>query len=99
MNATLAAPRHWWHARWHNSSTLAKALAISVAVHVVLLMVRVAAPEVFEIKRSDAALDVVLVNAKSAQKPRNPTALAQATWTAAATMTCSAPPRRCPRRP
>ncbi|WP_018006321.1 energy transducer TonB [Cupriavidus neocaledonicus] len=78
MNATLAASRPWWHARWQNSSMLARALAISVAVHALLLMVRVAAPEVFEIKRSDAALDVVLVNAKSAQKPRNPTALAQA---------------------
>ncbi|NOV27386.1 energy transducer TonB [Cupriavidus necator] len=78
MNATLAASRPWWHARWHHSSMLARALAISVAVHALLLMVRVAAPEVFEIKRSDAALDVVLVNAKSAQKPRKPTALAQA---------------------
>ncbi|WP_228770872.1 TonB family protein [Cupriavidus sp. U2] len=41
-------------------------------------MVRIAAPEVFEIKRSDPQLDVVLVNAKSAEKPRNPTVLAQA---------------------
>ena len=56
MNAALVDPRHWWHA----SNTLAKALAISVVVHLVLLMVRIAAPEVFEIKRSDAALDVVL---------------------------------------
>ena len=56
----------------------AKALAISVAVHALLLMVRVAAPEVFEIKRSDPQLDVVLVNSKSAVKPRNPTVLAQA---------------------
>ncbi|WP_254776031.1 TonB family protein [Ralstonia sp. 25mfcol4.1] len=41
-------------------------------------MVRIAAPEVFEIKRSDPQLDVVLVNSKSAEKPRNPTVLAQA---------------------
>jgi len=74
VNAALAAPHHWWH----NSSTLAKALAASVAVHVLLLMVRIAAPEAFEIKRTDTALDVVLVNSKSAQKPRNPSVLAQA---------------------
>ncbi|HBD33651.1 MAG TPA: energy transducer TonB, partial [Cupriavidus sp.] len=36
---------------------MTKALAISVAVHALLLMVRVAAPEVFEIKRSDPQLD------------------------------------------
>ncbi len=57
---------------------MAKALTVSVAVHVLLLMVRVAAPEVFEIKRSDPTLDVVLVNAKSAQRPNKPTVLAQA---------------------
>lgn len=74
MNAVLAAPRQWWH----SSSTMAKALTASVFVHVLLLTIRVAAPEAFEIKRSDPALDVVLVNAKSAQRPRNPTALAQA---------------------
>ncbi|CAG9178614.1 hypothetical protein LMG32289_04091 [Cupriavidus pampae] len=51
---------------------------VSLLIHAVLLMVRIAAPEVFEIKRSDPMLDVVLVNSKSADKPRNPTVLAQA---------------------
>ncbi|MFC4418968.1 energy transducer TonB family protein [Cupriavidus pampae] len=83
MNATLAAPgpsrpprhpRQWWQ----SSSTLVKALVVSLLIHAVLLMVRIAAPEVFEIKRSDPMLDVVLVNSKSADKPRNPTVLAQA---------------------
>lgn len=86
MNATLAAPRpsgpqrpqrllrQWWQSR----STLVKALVVSVLIHAVLLTVRIAAPEVFEIKRSDPMLDVVLVNSKSADKPRNPTVLAQA---------------------
>ena len=80
VNAVLPAPRLPRHPRewWQSSSTLTKALAISVAVHALLLMVRVAAPEVFEIKRSDPQLDVVLVNSKSAVKPRNPTVLAQA---------------------
>ncbi|MBV8272886.1 MAG: energy transducer TonB [Cupriavidus sp.] len=77
MNAVLPAPLHprdWWQ----SSSTLVKALIVSVAIHALLLMVRIAAPEVFEIKRSDPQLDVVLVNSKSAEKPRNPTVLAQA---------------------
>lgn len=77
VNAVLVAPRHplqWWH----SSGALAKALAVSVAIHALILMVRIAAPEVFEIKRSDPQLDVVLVNSKSAERPRNPTVLAQA---------------------
>lgn len=77
MNAVLSAPRHprdWWQ----SSGTLAKAIVVSLVIHAVLLMVRFAAPEVFEIKRSDPQLDVVLVNSKSAEKPRNPTVLAQA---------------------
>ncbi|SMR65341.1 protein TonB [Cupriavidus plantarum] len=64
--------------RWRSSSTLVKALVVSLLIHGVLLTVRIAAPEVFEIKRSDPMLDVVLVNSKSADKPRNPTVLAQA---------------------
>jgi protein TonB len=52
VNAVLPAPRHT-HPRdwWQSSSTLVKALVVSVAIHAVLLMVRIAAPEVFEIKR------------------------------------------------
>ncbi|AOZ07549.1 energy transducer TonB [Cupriavidus malaysiensis] len=57
---------------------MTRALAISLAAHALLLTVRVAAPDAFEIKRADAALDVVLVNAKSAERPHKPTVLAQA---------------------
>ncbi|XQU69598.1 hypothetical protein OJJOAM_002329 [Cupriavidus sp. H18C1] len=57
---------------------MAKAIAISLAVHALLLAVRFGAPEAFDIKRSDTALDVVLVNAKSGQQPLKPAALAQA---------------------
>lgn len=57
---------------------MARALALSVAVHVLLLAVRFVSPAAFEIKRTDAALDVVLVNSKSAQKPRKAEVLAQA---------------------
>ena len=54
---------------WSGSSTLTKALVVSLAVHVLLLFVRVVAPEAFDIKRDDPGLDVVLVNAKS-RRPR-----------------------------
>ncbi|MCT9073730.1 energy transducer TonB family protein [Cupriavidus gilardii] len=57
---------------------MARAVAISLAVHALLLAVRFGAPEAFAIKRSDTALDVVLVNAKSGQQPLKPAALAQA---------------------
>lgn len=57
---------------------MAKALAISLVAHALLLTVRVVAPEAFEIKRTDPALDVVLVNGKSATAPRKPTVMAQA---------------------
>ncbi len=98
VNAVLVAPRHplqWWH-----PAALPRALAEAVAIHALLLMVRIAAPEVFEIKRSDPQLDVVLVNSKSAPSaPQPDRCWPRPTWTAAATMTPSAPPRRCRRRP
>jgi len=57
---------------------MARALTLSVAVHALLLAVRVVSPGAFEIKRTDAALDVVLVNSKSAQRPSKANVLAQA---------------------
>lgn len=75
-----AAPRpanplvHWWR----TSGTLAKAFAVSLLVHALVLAVRFTAPQAFTLKQADAGLDVVLVNAKSAQRPRQPTVLAQA---------------------
>ncbi|MGY8525862.1 energy transducer TonB [Paracidovorax citrulli] len=71
---TSLDPRQWWR----NSSTLARALAISLAVHALLLAVRFGAPQTFGVRQADSPLDVVLVNARSAASPRNPAALAQA---------------------
>lgn len=62
---------------WSGSSTLTKALVASLFLHVLLLFVRVVAPEAFDIKRDDPGLDVVLVNAKSSTAPAKPTAVAQ----------------------
>jgi protein TonB len=53
-------------------------LAVSVAAHAVLLALRFAAPEKFELKPVDPGLEVILVNAKHARAPIKAEALAQA---------------------
>lgn len=63
---------------WRDSGTLTKAFAVSLLIHGLLLAVRFGAPETFALKQPDAGLDVVLVNAKSSQRPRDPSVLAQA---------------------
>ena len=59
-------------------SLLSKTLAVSVAVHVVLLTVRFVDPEGFNRVFKDTPLEVILVNAASEQKPDKAQALAQA---------------------
>lgn len=58
--------------------TLHWALAVSVAVHAVLLTVRFVDPEAFNRVFHDTPLEVVLVNAKSNERPDKPQAVAQA---------------------
>ena len=58
-------------------STLQWALGVSVAVHAVLLSVRFVDPEGFKRVFQDTALDVILVNAKSEQRPDKAQAIAQ----------------------
>ena len=58
-------------------SGLTIAIAISVAFHVLLLAVRFAAPDSFRFKPPDSTLEVILVNAKSNEKPVKPDAIAQ----------------------
>jgi periplasmic protein TonB len=59
-------------------STLQVALGISVAVHAVLLTVRFVDPERFNRVFKDTPLEVILVNAKSNEKPDFAKAIAQA---------------------
>jgi len=61
-----------------NFSTLQLALAASVTVHAVLLSVRFVDPEGFERVFEDTPLEVILVNAKSNEKPDKAKAIAQA---------------------
>ncbi|HEX5738507.1 MAG TPA: TonB family protein, partial [Hydrogenophaga sp.] len=59
-------------------STLQLALAISVAAHAALLTVRFVNPEGFNRVFQDTALEVILVNARSDERPEKATAIAQA---------------------
>lgn len=60
-------------------STLQWALGVSVAVHAVLLTVRFVDPESFNRVFEDTPLEVILVNAKTNEKPDKAKAIAQAT--------------------
>lgn len=59
-------------------STLQIALGISVAVHAALLTVRFVDPEGFNRVFQDTPLEVILVNAKSEERPEKAQAIAQA---------------------
>lgn len=59
-------------------STLQLALGFSVAVHAVLLTVRFVDPERFDRVFQDTPLEVVLVNARSTERPDRAQAIAQA---------------------
>lgn len=60
------------------NSPLALALLISLAVHAVPLSVRIVAPQQFNRVFKDTALEVILVNAQSQERPENAQAIAQA---------------------
>ncbi len=62
---------------WRAFSTLQWALAVSVLVHAALLTVRFVNPEGFARAFQDNTLDVILVNAKSDEKPAKAQAIAQ----------------------
>ena len=59
-------------------SSLQIALAVSVGIHAVLLTVRFVDPEQFDRLFTEAPLEVILVNAKSNEKPEFAKAIAQA---------------------
>ena len=59
-------------------STLQWALGVSVAVHAVLLTVRFVDPESFNRVFQDTPLEVILVNARTNEKPEKAKAIAQA---------------------
>ena len=80
LGAALGAGSHWarWPRRLGTLSALHWALLASAAVHVALLTVRFVDPESFNRVFKDTSLEVVLVNARSAEAPLLAQAIAQA---------------------
>jgi periplasmic protein TonB len=77
MHAHGAVNRRWQDPRgW---GTLHWALLVSLLVHAALLTVRLVDPERFNRVFEDTTLEVILVNARSQQKPDKAQAVAQAT--------------------
>jgi protein TonB len=64
--------------KWRDLSTLQWALAASVAFHAVLLTVRFVDPEALNRAFRDTPLEVILVNARTAEAPEQAQAIAQA---------------------
>ncbi len=64
--------------RWKNLSAMHWALLVSLGVHAAALTVRVVAPESFNRVFDDTPLEVILVNARSTEKPTQAQAIAQA---------------------
>ena len=63
----------------HSVSTLQFALGLSIAVHAVLLSLRIVDPEAFDRVFQDTPLEVILVNARTRERPLKARAIAQAT--------------------
>jgi protein TonB len=58
-------------------SLMQRAILVSLLVHLLVLMVKVADPQAFKRVLEDSALDVVLVNSSSAEKPTKAQVIAQ----------------------
>ena len=72
-----ATGRSLFAAAWESPHAMQYAIAISLAVHALVLSVHFKFPEAFTL-RTPPQLEVVLVNAKSATKPKDAQVLAQA---------------------
>ncbi len=74
-------------------SSLQIALGVSVALHAVLLMVRFVDPDAFNRVFEDTPLEVVLVNARTNERPDKARAIAQANMAGGGEAERAAPPR------
>lgn len=64
--------------KWLSFSTIQWALGASIAVHATLLTVRFVDPDAFRRVFQDAPLEVILVNARTSERPAKAQAIAQA---------------------
>ena len=74
----LMDPREYWSGLDRQSRVLAISIAASVVLHVILLSIHFRFPDALRWKSTSQPLEVVLVNAKSRDKPERAKALAQA---------------------
>ena len=74
----LLDPREYWSGLDRQSRVLAVSIGLSVVLHLVLLSIHFRFPESLRWKSASQPLEVVLVNAKSRDKPERAKALAQA---------------------
>jgi protein TonB len=74
----LLDPREYWSGLDRQSRILAVSVAVSVLLHAILLMIQFRFPEALRWKSANPPLEVVLVNAKTRDKPARAKALAQA---------------------
>jgi protein TonB len=74
----LLDPREYWNGLDRQSRVLCASVAASVLLHAALLSVHFRFPEALRWKSANQPLDVILVNAKSRERPARAEALAQA---------------------
>jgi protein TonB len=74
----LIDPREYWNGLDRNARVLCASVAASIVLHAVLISVHFRFPDSFRFRPAQAPLDVILVNAKTREKPARAEALAQA---------------------
>ena len=74
----LLDPREYWSGLDRQSRVLAISVGVSVLLHAILLTVHFRFPEALRWKSANQPLEVILVNAKTRDKPSRAKALAQA---------------------
>ena len=74
----LLDPREYWSGLDRQSRILAVSVAASVLLHAILLMIQFRFPDALRWKSANQPLEVILVNAKTRDKPSRAKALAQA---------------------
>jgi periplasmic protein TonB len=76
--SVLVDPQDFWSGLDRQSRVLAVSVAVSILLHAVLLTIHFRFPEAIRWKADSQALEVVLVNSKTRDKPERARALAQA---------------------
>jgi protein TonB len=76
--ATLFDPREYWSGLDRHSRILVVSVGASILLHAVLLSIHFRFPDALSWKSSEQPLEVILVNAKTHEKPERAKALAQA---------------------